>query len=116
VQDNLRRWGTGGFRRPTKDRPFGDLIRSHPTPAHERKIAPHPSLKPQAFMRQIVRAALPLGRGIVVDPFMGAGSMLAAANTVGYQSIGVEIDQRFFKMATTAVKRLYEITAGEAAD
>jgi site-specific DNA-methyltransferase (adenine-specific) len=116
VQDNLRRWGTGGFRRPTKDRPFGDLIRSHPTPAHERKIAPHPSLKPQAFMRQIVRAALPLGRGIVVDPFMGAGSMLAAANTVGYQSIGVEIDQRFFKMATTAVKRLSEITAGEAAD
>jgi len=45
----------------------------------ERKIAPHPSLKPQAFMRQLVRAALPLGRGVILDPFMGAGSTVAAA-------------------------------------
>lgn len=106
VQDNLRKWGTGGFRRPSKDRPFGDLIRSHPTPAHERKIAPHPSLKPQAFMRQLVRAVLPLGKGIILDPFMGAGSTLAAANAVGYESIGIELDDHFFKVATTAVKEL----------
>ncbi|MGE2495901.1 hypothetical protein ACMFBQ_22435 (plasmid) [Enterobacter hormaechei] len=51
------------------DRPFGDVIKSHPTPAHEKKIAPHPSLKPQNFMRQLVRAVLPLGEGIILDPF-----------------------------------------------
>lgn len=106
VQDNLRKWGTGGFRRPTKDRPFGDLIKSHPTPTSERKIAPHPSLKPQAFMRQIVRAALPLGEGIVLDPFMGAGSTLAAANAVGYDSIGVELDKEFFDLAKKAIPGL----------
>lgn len=106
VQDNLRRWGTGGFRRPSKDRPFGDLIRSHPTPATEKKIAPHPSLKPQAFMRQIVRAVLPLGEGIVLDPFMGAGSTLAAANAVGYESCGVELDSEFFALAAKAVPQL----------
>src|SRR5205823_13911124 len=55
VQDNLRKWMTGGFRRPGADKPFGDVIRSSPTPKAERKIAPHPSLKPQAFLRQIVR-------------------------------------------------------------
>jgi site-specific DNA-methyltransferase (adenine-specific) len=26
VQDNLRKWKTGGFRRPEEDRPFGDVI------------------------------------------------------------------------------------------
>ena len=89
VQDNLRRWGTGGFRRPCADRPFGDVIPSAPTRKTERDLAPHPSLKPQAFLRQLARAVLPLGRGIIVDPFAGSGAMLAAAEAVGYESIGV---------------------------
>lgn len=114
VQDNLRRWGTGGFRRPSDERPFGDLIRSHPTPANEKKIAPHPSLKPQAFMRQVVRAVLPLGSGIVLDPFMGAGSTLAAANAVGYDSRGVEMDEHFFELATKAVPRLAALQAKDS--
>ncbi|HVZ29370.1 MAG TPA: DNA methyltransferase [Asticcacaulis sp.] len=106
AQDNLRQWGTGGFRRPSADRPFGDLIRSHPTPATEKKIAPHPSLKPQAFMRQVVRAVLPLGTGVVCDPFMGGGSTLAAANAVGYKSVGVEMDSDFYDLAVRSVPRL----------
>jgi site-specific DNA-methyltransferase (adenine-specific) len=110
VQDNLRRWGTGGFRRPSKEQPFGDLIKSHPTPTSEKKIAPHPSLKPQAFMRQVVRAVLPLGQGVVLDPFMGAGSTLAAANAIGYDSCGVELDDEFFTLATQAVPRLAELS------
>jgi DNA modification methylase len=114
VQDNLRRWGTGGFRRPSKERPFGDLIRSHPTPASEKKIAPHPSLKPQAFMRQVVRAVLPLGEGIVLDPFMGAGSTLAAANAVGYDSCGVELDEEFFALAAKAVPQLAALPAKDS--
>lgn len=114
VQDNLRRWGTGGFRRPSQERPFGDLIRSHPTPASEKKIAPHPSLKPQAFMRQVVRAVLPLGEGIVLDPFMGAGSTLAAANAVGYDSCGVELDEEFFALAARAVPQLAALPAKDS--
>lgn len=113
VQDNLRRWGTGGFRRPSDERPFGDLIRSHPTPASEKKIAPHPSLKPQALMRQIVRAVLPLGTGVVVDPFMGGGSTLAAANAVGYQSHGIELDRSFFELAKKAIPKLAALTVKE---
>jgi len=106
IQDNLRKYGTGGFRRPSPDKPFGDLIRSHPTPATEKKIAPHPSLKPQAFMRQLVRASLPLGKGTVLDPFMGGGSTIAAANAVGYKSIGVELDRKYFDLASDAIPAL----------
>lgn len=106
IQDNLRKYGTGGFRRPSPDRPFGDLIRSHPTPAAEKKLAPHPSLKPQAFMRQLVRAVLPLGQGTVLDPFMGGGSTVAAANAVGYKSIGIELDRKYFDLASDAIPAL----------
>lgn len=109
AQDNLRTWKTGGFRRASADLPFGDVIRSAPARKREKLIAPHPSLKPQAFLRQLVRGVLPLGEGVVVDPFAGAGSTLAAAEAVGYASLGVESDPVYFDMATNAIQRLSEI-------
>ena len=106
VQDNLRRWGTGGFRRISDDQPFGDVIESAPTRASERQYAPHPSLKPKAFLRKLVRGVLPLGKGIVLDPFAGSASTLAAAEAVGDESIGVERDKAYFELAKTALPAL----------
>ncbi len=106
VQDNLRKWGVGGFRRISKDKPFGDVIHSSPTSPGERKHAPHPSLKPQALLRQLVRASLPLGRGIVLDPFAGSGSTLAAANALGLSSLGIEKDGTFVDLACAAIPAL----------
>jgi len=114
VQDNLKKWATGGFRRPSRDKPFGDVIPSAPTRAAERALASHPSLKPQAFLRQVVRAVLPLGRGVLLDPFAGAGSTLAAAEAVGYESIGVEKDELYFKMACQAIPKLASLRSGDA--
>ena len=113
VQDNLRKWKTGGFRRPCSERPFGDVIRSSPTRKAERDLAPHPSLKPQAFLRQLVRSVLPLGEGIVLDPFAGAGSTLAAAESLGYTSIGVEKDSMYFQMARNAIPKLVQISTNQ---
>ncbi len=106
VQDNLRKWKTGGFRRPSSESPFGDVISSAPTRKSERALAPHPSLKPQQFLRIVVRGALPLGEGVVLDPFSGSGSTLAAAEAVGYRSIGVEQDGRYFDLACSAIPKL----------
>ena len=106
VQDNLRKWKTGGLRRISSDAPFSDVIVSSPTRPEERALSPHPSLKPQAFMRQIVRASLPLGTGIVLDPFMGGGATIAAAISVGYESIGLEHDPSFFEKAATGIPKL----------
>lgn len=113
VQDNLRKWGTGGFRRVSASRPFGDVIESAPTRSTERRHAPHPSLKPQAFMRKIVRGVLPLGQGIVLDPFAGAASTLAAAQAVGYESIGIERDAEYYAMACDAIPKLAAIAVPE---
>jgi site-specific DNA-methyltransferase (adenine-specific) len=112
VQDNLRRWKTGGFRRPSKERPFGDVIQSAPTHKSERELAAHPSLKPQGFLRTLVRGALPVGEGIVLDPFAGSGSTLAAAESVGYASIGVEKDGHYFKLARKAIPKLVAFKNG----
>lgn len=110
VQDNLRKWKTGGLRRISALEPFNDVIRSTPTRTEERMFAPHPSLKPQAFMRQIVRAALPFGTGVVLDPFAGAGSTIAAALAVGYEGVGLEHDPEYFRMAVEAIPKLAQLS------
>lgn len=112
AQDNLRRWKTGGFRRPAQDKPFGDVIASAPTHKSERALAPHPSLKPQAFMRQLVRGVLPLGEGVVLDTFAGSGSTLAAAEAVGYESIGIEKDPQYFALAKRSIPKLVAFKNG----
>ncbi len=108
VQDNLRKWKTGGLRRISESEPFKDLILSSPARRREREIAPHPSLKPQNFLRQIVRAALPLGEGTILDPFMGSGSTIAAATACELRSVGLEVREEYFTMAKSAIPQLAE--------
>lgn len=102
VAENLRQWGTGGLRRLGEEEPFKDVIACSPTRSPEKDIAPHPSLKPQRFLRKLVRAALPLGIGIVYDPFAGSGSTLAAGEAVGYRTLGTDSDPEYFAMAKAA--------------
>ena len=106
---NLRRWGTGGLRRLSDAEPFKDVIQCSPTRGKEREIAPHPSLKPQRFLRQLVRASLPLGLGIVYDPFAGSGSTLAAAEALGYRSIGTDRDAQYFGIGKQAFNQLAQL-------
>ena len=106
VSDCLRAYETGGLRRLRDGRPFVDVIVSERTPKRERAIADHPSLKPQSLLRQLAYAVLPLGRGVIADPFMGSGSTLAAAEAIGAQCVGVERDAEYFALARRATHAL----------
>lgn len=106
VAENLRRWGAGGLRRLSESEPFRDMVECSPASKTERALAPHPSIKPQKLMRQLVRAALPLGKGIIYDPFAGSGSTLAAAEAVGYHAVGTERHAPYFAMASDAIPNL----------
>jgi site-specific DNA-methyltransferase (adenine-specific) len=109
VSECLREFQTGGLRRNGDGNPFPDVIESQRTPSRERKIANHPSLKPQAFMRKIVYAALPLGEGVIADPFMGSGSTIAAALAMNLCAVGVEKHRDFFELSKKAIPRLQTI-------
>ncbi len=110
VSDCLREFETGGLRRIGPDRPFNDVIVSGRTSQRERKIANHPSLKPQAFLRQIVHASLPLGVGIIADPFMGSGSTVAAAEATGLVSIGAERYLDYYEVGRNAIPLLAKLS------
>lgn len=109
VSDCLRTFQTGGLRRTPEGKPLNDVILSERTPRLERDIADHPSLKPQSFLRQLVYATLPLGEGVLADPFMGSGSTIAAAEALGLCSVGVERYGHYYDMSRTAIPKLAAI-------
>ena len=114
VSDCLREFQTGGLRRKPDGNPFEDIIKSERTPRAERQIANHPSLKPQSFLRQVVYAALPLGEGVIADPFMGSGSTVAAAEAVGYSCVGIERHTEYYEMSRQAIPELASLTTRES--
>jgi site-specific DNA-methyltransferase (adenine-specific) len=113
VSQCLRKWQTGGLRRISASRPFEDLIPSERTPRRERELAGHPSIKPQSFMRRLVHAALPLGEGVILDPFMGSGSTIAACEAVGVRGIGIERFKDYFELAKKSIPRLQAVEVRE---
>jgi site-specific DNA-methyltransferase (adenine-specific) len=113
VSDCLREFQTGGLRRLPAGVPFSDLIPSGRTPKEEKAIADHPSLKPQALLRQLVYAILPLGNGLILDPFMGSGSTVAAAEAMKLSCIGIEKNIEYYEMATKTIRPLSLVPVAE---
>lgn len=66
----------------------------------------HPNEKPIALMRQLIEATTVPG-ALILDPFAGSGSTLAAAALTGRQYIGIEISAEHH---ATAQRRALEAT------
>ena len=111
VGECLRTFATGGLRVMPSGLPLNDVIESERTPKSEREIADHPSLKPQSFLRPLVYAALPTGRGVIADTFMGSGATVAAALSVGVPCIGVEEREDYYRTARSSILKLSQVNA-----
>jgi DNA modification methylase len=61
----------------------------------------HPTQKPL----QLIRALIPRGASTILDPFMGSGTTLLAAQERGISAIGIDIEETYCKMA---VERLQQ--------
>lgn len=58
----------------------------------------HPTVKPIALMEYLVKLVTPKG-GIVCDPFAGSGSTLIAAEKLGFNYIGIELNPEYIEIA-----------------
>ncbi len=63
----------------------------------------HPTVKPLALMRYLVRLVTPPD-GVVLDPFCGSGSTLIAATEEGFGFIGVDVSPEYCELAQQRLK------------
>jgi DNA modification methylase len=63
----------------------------------------HPTVKPEPLMRWLVRLVTPKG-GTVLDPFMGSGSTLIAADAEQFNAIGCEISPEYAAIAERRIR------------
>lgn len=71
----------------------------------ERDGATHPTVKPLALMRWLVRLVTPPG-GLLLDPFAGSGTTLLAAREEGFRAIGIEREEEYAAMAAHRLRQL----------
>ena len=64
----------------------------------------HPTVKPTALMAYLCRLITPTG-GTVLDPYMGSGSTGKAAVSEGFDFIGCELDEEYYKIATARINQ-----------
>lgn len=67
----------------------------------------HPNEKPVELLETLIQAITRPG-DLILDPFAGSGSTLAAAERTGRQYIGVELDDDYFELARQHVREAME--------
>lgn len=60
------------------------------------KPSGHPAEKPQSLIERIIRES---DGDLILDPFMGSGTTLAAAKTLSLKAIGIEAEERWCEIA-----------------
>lgn len=80
----------------------GSTLRDAERVGEQRKGNHHPTVKPTDLMRWLCRLVTPPG-GLVLDPFMGSGSTLKAAELEGFSAIGIELDPAYIEIARRRV-------------
>ena len=66
----------------------------------------HVTEKPLQLMRDIVKICEPGGR--ILDPFCGAGTTVLASKLEGYEAVGIEVTDAYFKLAADRVRFVLE--------
>lgn len=64
----------------------------------------HPTVKPLALMRYLVRLVTPPG-GVVLDPFLGSGTTLEAALLGGFDCWGIEREESYLPLILARAER-----------
>ena len=71
----------------------------------------HPTVKPQALMRWLVRMVTPPG-GLVLDPFNGSGSTGVASIAEGFRYIGCEREAEYVEISRSRLSDVEELQRG----
>ena len=78
---------------------FSDVFRHGKTHASS-----HPCEKPVALLSDLIKTVTMEGEA-VLDPFAGCGATIVAAQRLGQQAVGIEIEERWYSEAIDRLRR-----------
>jgi site-specific DNA-methyltransferase (adenine-specific) len=81
----------------------GGMANPRDTGNYAHRANHHPTVKPIALMRHLVRLVTPKG-GTVLDPFMGSGSTGCAAMLEGMRFVGIDITAEYVDIAERRIQ------------
>lgn len=90
------------FDAPPDGRERWNVIEGPGNRANKDQRSEHPCPKPLWIMQTLLRRHCPPG-GSILDPFMGTGTTLVAAEQLGRRGIGIEISPEYFEVACRRV-------------
>jgi DNA modification methylase len=76
----------------------------------DEALAMHPTVKPVALVADAIRD-WSKRNGLILDPFLGSGTTVIAAELTGRRAAGFELDPRY---ADTIIRRWQQMTGNEA--
>ena len=71
----------------------------------------HVTEKPLQLMRDLVKICVPGGR--ILDPFCGAGTTVLASRLEGYEAVGIEVTDAYYKLGSDRVRFALEADSEE---
>ena len=72
--------------------------------SREEQRLKHPAMFPTALIERLIRCFTQLSDGVILDPFLGSGSTLVAAQSLGREGVGFELYPEFIRLARKRLK------------
>ena len=85
-----------------------DFLESSVCPLSEKKHGKHPTQKPLAIMKRLIELVTN-PNDVILDPFMGSGSTCVAAASLGIKYLGIELDEKYQKIAKARIEEIEKI-------
>ena len=99
-----------------RGRPLGDVWTDiPPINSQAKERLGYPTQKPEALLERIIRASSNEG-DVVLDPFCGCGTAVAAAHKLGRQWLGIDITHLAVALMKNRLKTAFELEAGRDYD
>jgi DNA modification methylase len=92
-------FASAGVALPMRNKGVGTVLYAEVVPSSRRR---HPTEKPSDLLFQILEAT---PNGTVIDPFMGSGTTLIAAQRSGRCAIGIEIEERYCEITARRLEQ-----------
>ena len=101
IINNILTFGVGGFYTKEDDKVSSNVI-SHISSKIKKSDKFHPTQKPSELMKFLIStfcASPQFQHQIILDPFCGSGTTCIAALQLGYEAVGIELNQNFYEIS-----------------